>query len=194
MNSIEEASPSIFDWNATQVQLLCFGFIRAHLADHNIQIDDIAKIVHKNCATTRADIGLIHNKFYGQVSTTQDLLNFLTDKIYNYENLTDKNDNVRLKYNQSIDDSKLQASTGVEVKCPDCKCKSVAYDSYTVVSLPVPTRYRAFEFTWIGEHVNLPIVYGFQVLFKLFVSCSNIKYCVKRHLHIKKLTTHIQQR
>ena len=47
MNNIEESSPLCFDWNARQVQLLCFGFIRTHLVDHNIQINDIAKIVHK---------------------------------------------------------------------------------------------------------------------------------------------------
>ena len=163
MNDNQESAPLFFDWNATQVQLLCFGFVRKHLSDHNIQIDDMAKIVHQNCATATVDIGLIHNKFYGQVSNTKDLLNFLTNEITG-----DSTKKISLKYNHNIADSNMQAS-GIEVQCPDCNCTSVAYDSYTVVSLPVPTRYRKFEFTWIAEDVANPVVYGLQVcLTKLF--------------------------
>ena len=172
MNNIEESSPLFFDWNATQVQLLCFGFVRKHLADHNIQIDDIAKIVHKNCATATADIGLIHNKFYGQASNTKDLLNLLTNEITG--DLTKK---IPLKYNQSIDDSNIQAS-GVEVQCPNCERISVAYDSYTIVSLPVPTRYRAFEFTWIAEDVANPVVYGLQVLLNQITFYLNLSIII----------------
>ena len=94
---------------------------------------------------------MIHNKFYGQVSRTNDLLKFLTHEASGYS----AKNNVCLKYDASIDDSKLQASAGVEVECPDCKCKSVAHDSYTVASLPVPRKNRLFEFTWIGEDVGI---------------------------------------
>ena len=180
MNNIEESFPLFFDWNAAQVQLLCFGFVRTHLTDHNIRIDDIAKIVNKNCATTMVEVGLIHNKFYGQVSSTKDLLNFLTNEIN--EDLTKKKQNVCLKYNQSIDDSKPPASAAVDVECPGCKCKSVSYDSYTVVSLPVPTRYRVFEFTWVGEDFGNPVVYCIQVLFIhcfcMYIICLEISWII----------------
>ena len=166
MNSVEKSSPLFFDWNATQVRLLCFGFVRKHLADHNIQIDDIVRIVHKNCTIPTIDIGLIHNKFYGQVSNTKNLLNLLTNEMI--EDLTKKQHDISLQYNQNIDDSKLQSdASGVDVECPNCKCMGVAYDSYAVVSLPLPTRYRIFEFTWIGQDVVNPVVYGIPVLFNL---------------------------
>ena len=184
MNNIEDSSPLFFDWNATQVQLLCFGFVRTHLTDHNIQIDDIAKIVHKNCATATVDIGLFHNKFYGQVSSTKDLLNFLTNEIN--EDLTEKQDNICLKYNQSIDDSKLHLklqASGVKVECPHCKSISIAYDSYGVVSLPVPTRYRLFEFTWIGQDVANPVIYAIQVSFKLYYNVYRYIFFIDLHCH-----------
>ena len=99
-----------------------FGFIRTHLSDHNIQIDDLPKIVHKYCATVMVDIGTWSSINYNR------FIEFLTNEIN--ANLTKKQVNIYSKYIQSI-----------EVECPDCNCKSVAYDSYDVVSLPAPTRY-----------------------------------------------------
>lgn len=67
----ENESPSqfMFDWNETQVNLLCFGFVRQHLSSRNIQIDDITTIVLRNL-TCGLNFGLIHNQLYGRVSST----------------------------------------------------------------------------------------------------------------------------
>ena len=66
-------SVDFFDWNTDQVSLLCFGYIRWHLSNYNVQIDDIARLVHKRCATF--DIGCIYNKNYAIVNRIQDMNN-----------------------------------------------------------------------------------------------------------------------
>lgn len=58
---------SFFDWNGIQVNLLCFGFVRKHLIDYNIQIDGFASIIYNSCATF--DFDVIHSPYYSQVST-----------------------------------------------------------------------------------------------------------------------------
>ena len=142
----EQSSISLFDWNKVQIKLLCFGFVRKHLSHRNIQIDDIAKIVHKNCDGYSFDFGLIHSHCYGQVSNAQQYLNFLVNNKHSQLEC--------LKYNQTT-----------SVPCQDCSYQSLTpVDSYAIISLSLPTRYRTFEFTWIGKDIANPVVYDIQVL------------------------------
>lgn len=73
MNEIEENSVALFHWDDSEkakLKSLCFGFVRRHLGDHNIQIDDIAQIVYKHCFPS----SLLIACFSGLTSTVEMLL------------------------------------------------------------------------------------------------------------------------
>ena len=55
------------------------------------------------------------------------------------------------------------------VECPDCDCVSITFDPYMFLSVPLPIqKYKVVEFTWVGEEVAKPVVYGIKVMYFSF--------------------------
>ena len=120
--------PVVFDGSVRHVNLLCFGFVRQHLAYQNIQIDDIATIVHRKITVCK-DFGFIHNECYGTVANTTQFLNFLLQGIDDNDANKNQSPNEYLQCEctcataDSVEKSEI-------IKCPDCTCNNITSGKY----------------------------------------------------------------